>query len=485
MSRIRTDSVYVLIVLSAAVGIGLITACGGGSSEDGPAPEAAAQMLAFPEAEGFGRFAQGGRGGRVIEVTNLEDSGPGSLRQCAEVESGPRTCVFRVSGHIEVVKFGAGGGFGPSIDVVHPYLTIAGQTAPGDGIAVKGLIWIQTDHVIVRHLRSRPGWKVPNNWNFGIGGSHVILDHCSATWSTDEGIFISGKKDITVQWSIVAEGIQDGSVPSERRQSKGINLGGAVENVTLHHNYMAMNMVRNPVIGVASTGSASQIVDVVNNLVYYLNNGGGGDVHTGNGASHSNWVGNAYIQHRNAAFTGLGSLRTTGNLPYTSASGVFLKGNIDSKRHHNAEAETLFVWQDNGPFPLVSARYPAPPLSSETDAFQAYEEVLAKAGARLPVLDSVDARVLSFARSATFRPGNVTSGTAGAIIKHENDVGGFPVYSPGTPADDRDHDGMPDAWEELHGLDPNNPTDGSQDADNDGYSNLEEYLNQSDPRLKQ
>jgi len=435
-------------------------------------------MLAFPEAEGFGRFAKGGRGGRAIEVTNLNESGPGSFRQCAKVESAPRTFFSRFRGIIPVTPPMNT----PFVEVTNPYLTIAGQTAPGDGVMLQGLLWIKTDDVIVRHFRSRAGWNVPNNWNFGIGGQNIILDHCSGAWSTDEGIQILAGRNITVQWTIVAEGIQDDSIPDERRQSKGIFVWGPIQEVTLHHNYLAMNSARNPNISVFPTGSALQIFDVVNNLVYYVNDGGGGDVYTGNGPSHSNWVGNAYIQHQNAAFTGFGSLRTLGG-QYLSSSAIYLKGNIDNLRRDNTQAENLFVWQDGGPFPMTTTRFSAPPLATETDAFQAYEDVLAKAGARLPVLDSVDTRVLAFARSATFQSGNVTQGTAGAIIAHENEVGGFPVYSPGTPPDDSDHDGMPDTWEQAYGLDPTNPTDGPQDADSDGYTNLEEYLNNSNPRV--
>lgn len=474
MVKSSSEFGYFLVVLCAGLGLLSASACRP-SEEPPPAPTASAQ-LAFPEAEGFGRFAQGGRGGRVIDVTNLNDSGPGSFRQCAEVESGPRTCIFRVSGIIPVTTPMNG----PFVEVVHPLLTIAGQTAPGDGVMLQGLLWIKTDDVIVRHFRSRPGWNVPNNWNFGIGGQNIILDHCSGTWSTDEGIQILGGRNITVQWSIVAEGIQDGSVPDERRQSKGIFILGPIQEVTLHHNYLAMNFVRNPNISVSATGSSEQVFDIVNNLVYYVNNGGSADLVAANGPSHSNWVGNAYIQHVSATFTGFGALRTLGG-QFISSSAIYLEGNIDNLRQDNTQAESLFVWQDGSPFPRVSTRFSAPPLATETDAFHAYEDVLAKAGARLPVLDSVDFRVLSFARSATFLPGNVTQGTAGAIITHENEVGGFPVYRPGTPLNDGDHDGMPDTWERAHGLDPANPTDGPLDADSDGYTNLEEYLNNSNP----
>lgn len=478
---IRPTNMEVARLIATVVCLSLVmfhlTGCGSGSSGE----SAEKPIPAFPGAEGFGQFAKGGRGGRVIEVTNLTDSGPGSFRQCAEVESGPRTCVFRVGGLIQVTTPVAS----PYVEVKHPHLTIAGQTAPGDGVTLQGLLWIRTSQVIVRHFRSRPGWQIPNNWNFGIEGDDIILDHCSGSWSTDEGIIVLSGRRITIQWCIVAEGIQDESLPNVRRQAKGINLGGPIQEVTLHHNYLALNVVRNPTIGVSPTGSPFQIVEVVNNLVYYWNNGGSGEVFAGNGPSHSNWVGNAYIQHQDAVFTGLGSLRTLGDGAYASRSGVYVKGNIDSLRQSETNAEELFVWQDNGPFPLVPTRYPAPPLVSETDAFQAYADVLARAGARLPVLDSIDERLLSYARSTTFAPGQVAKGRGGAIIRHEDQVGGFPVYQSGSPPAERDHDGMPDAWELLHGLDPLNPNDGSQDTDGDGYTNLEEFLNNTDPRSAQ
>jgi hypothetical protein len=162
---------------------------------------------------------------------------------------------------------------------------------------------------------------------------------------------------------------------------------------------------------------------------------------------------------------------------------VYVKGNIGPLRQTETLPEDLFVWQDNGPFPFASARFPAPQLRSETSAFQAYEDVLNGSGARLPVLDGVDARLLSYARSATFVPGNVSRGRAGRIISHENEVGGFPAYDSGTVPIDTDHDGMPDEWEQEHELDPNNPGDGAQDRDGDGYTNLEEFLNHTHPLI--
>jgi hypothetical protein len=447
----------------------------------GPCPEG--KQIAFRGAEGFGQCAQGGRGGRVIEVTNLNDSGPGSFRQCAEVESGPRTCVFRVGGRIPVTTWPTTGKVNsPMIDIVNPYLTIAGQTAPGDGVSIDGFIWIRTDHVVVRHIRCRPGWAIENNWSFGIGGSDIILDHVSAAWSTDETITITGWRNITIQWSIVAEGIYD-TTNQEHRQSKGIFLWGAEENITLHHNYLAMNGSRNPAIYLKPLEDSPQpVIDIVNNVVYYYDQGGSAEIPAYDGPSYTNWVSNLYVQHQGARWTGWAPLRVMGNTAYAKQTGLYLRGNISQERPSNDLDEKKFVWND-GPetSQYVTTRYPAPKLASETDAFTAYAQVLAEAGATVPVRDAVDARIISYIRSATVKPGLVTKGTAGKIIKHENDVGGYPTYKSGIRPVDTDHDGIPDAWERSRNLNPADPSDGQADNDGDGYTNFEDYLH--DPMI--
>ncbi len=240
------------------------------------------KQIAFPGAEGFGRCAQGGRGGKVIEVTNLNDAGTGSLRDCMQ-QSGPRTCVFRVSGIINLttctVSCSSVGNCPnaqsscqwPTIQVNHPYLTVAGQTAPGDGIMIKGGLETggslnPVNDIILRHLRIRPGYDLPNMSSIFIRSNNSIADHLSVGWVTDEGIAVAGTsgkvtKDVTIQWSIFSEG------------SHGLAIGGGnanpASNITVHHNYFAMNWVRNP--QALSEGGQDNVVDIVNNLSYFWN----------------------------------------------------------------------------------------------------------------------------------------------------------------------------------------------------------------------
>ena len=232
---------------------------------------------AFPGAEGFGANAVGGRGGRVIEVTNLNDSGSGSLRAALET-SGPRIVVFRVAGNIVLTS---------AIDIRDPYVTIAGQTAPGDGITLRNVpsnlkspLIVRTHDVVVRYIRSRPGKPGP-----GTGGSdnlgaikifndqpnqsyNVIVDHCSLSWGTDEMLSTFYKTyDVSLQWNIVSEGL-DCETDSFKCRSYGILVGeSGGHSVSVHHNLVAHVVQRAPRMRIDG------VVDVVNNVVYNWNQG--------------------------------------------------------------------------------------------------------------------------------------------------------------------------------------------------------------------
>ncbi len=451
------------------------------------------KQVAFPGAEGFGRCAQGGRGGRVIEVTNLNDSGVGSLRDCMQ-QSGPRTCVFKVSGIINLntctvactsstncpnqsnaCSWG-------TIAVNHSNLTVAGQTAPGDGIMIRGLLELggslaKVSDVILRHIRVRPGYDLTNMSAIFVRSDNTIVDHVSVGWVTDEGIGVLGTsgvpaKDITIQWSIFSEG------------SHGLLVGGgssnSATNVTVHHNYFALNWVRNPML--LSEGGRDEVVDSVNNLSYVFN-----DSATSapcRGYYHHNYVGNAFIQHGGANYFGY-ALRILGanfddsrcNYPlYNPMSAIYVKGNIDYYRNNNSMSETASVKFEDGPTTVSPTRFAAPSVT-ETDAFQAYKDVIAGAGARKPKLDSIDLRAVNMVKDVPFLPGNVARGSLGKIVYHENEVGGYPAYNSVAAPIDTDKDGMPDTWEIQKGLNPNSTMDGALDQNNDGYTNLEDYLN--------
>lgn len=413
---------------------------------------------AFPGAEGFGAGAKGGRGGRVIAVTNLNDSGAGSLRQCAEVEQGPRTCIFRVAGTISL---------GSDIDIVNGNLTIAGQTAPGGGITLKASNPNSTAHmqvrapdVIIRYLRSRPGTKEMNSRALSMNNPQnivhdVMIDHNSFSWAGDElTITWLETNKVTYQWNIASESLP----PGTKGPSFGEDGGGYF---SVHHNLIAHHSQRLPQVS-ASIGP----VDIVNNVIY--NPGGNGSV-VKNG-THANYVAN-YIK------TGP---NTTSNAYIEDggakgpATGYYVENNyIDGNIKLNTAINQ------------VNTRYPAPPLTT-TSPQAAYEEVLNKAGAThgvdcsgswFPRRDSVDIRVVESVRART-RGHNGTG-----YITDPADVGGWPQLPAGTACADSDEDGMPDQWEtaKFGNTSRGSKDNSSSDADGDGYTDLEEYMNGTDP----
>ena len=429
----------------------------------GAADEKAAGANAFPSAEGFGAAAVGGRGGRVIEVTNLNDSGPGSLRAAIEA-SGPRIVVFRVGGTITVDS---------PLDINDPYITIAGQTAPGGGITLrndpsnpKSSLRVQTHDVIIRYLRARPGPSTDTSSSLrGITISkrgnppyNVILDHVSLSWGTDETLSVwYDTHNITVQWSIVSEGL-DCSTHEEGCHSKGPTLGSeGGGKYSIHHNLFAHNDERNPRI------KTDNVVDVVNNVIYNPGDSGGwGASHVSDG-SPVNYVGNYFKP-------GPSSTPTDYFISSSGDSGLYLQDNVNSTGGDDIRSS------DSGS--LISSRHSAPPLTVQSAA-EAYQSILDHAGASAGLncdgtfylrRDAVDTRIIN----------DVKNGT-GSVIDDPSEVGGWPTLESGTACADGDNDGMPDEFENKYGFDASDASDGADDLDNDGYTNIEEYLNGSSP----
>jgi hypothetical protein len=417
---------------------------------------------AFPGAEGFGAAAIGGRGGRVIEVTTLEDSGPGSLRAAVDA-SGSRIVVFRVSGTIALKS---------RLQIRNPYITIAGQTAPGDGICVKDYdLQIETDQVIVRYIRFRAGdnmgVEVDGIW---VGkGHHIILDHCSASWSVDETISVSsrgGIDSVTVQWCMITESLNSSTHSKGRHGYGSLIRGSHGEQYTFHHNLYAHHIYRSPWVGnylMPDEDSEGLIFDFRNNVVYNW----GGD-HAGansryrySGIAKVNFVGNYYKRGQDS----------TGDYGFmasmTWGRGFFQDNFMNGQCPEDPWALVKFdkFLESEKDIYKQSQPFPAPPVTmqSPTDAFA---RVLQEVGASLPKRDAVDRRIIE----------NVRNGT-GRIIDSEESVGGWPVLTSVSPPEDSDHDGMPDTWERTKGLNPNDETDGAFDRNNDGYTNVEEYLN--------
>lgn len=447
---------------------------------------------AFPGAEGFGTDTAGGRGGRVLFVDNLNDDGPGSFRAALRAE-GKRIVVFRTGGLITLSS---------GIDIVEPFLTVAGQTAPGDGICIKAsptmrgtLFAIKTHDVIFRGLRIRAGaegeppiadnrdcLQIGTTANYspakGTGRAHdIVVDHCSFSWSVDENISVWCKnRNVTIQNCIISEGLhysihsksQDPppkGQPYPYSHSTGLLVGGGgTLNTTLHHNLFAHNYRRNPRI----CGRTS--VEIVNNVVY---NWGGRGLHftgDGKGPILASVIANHFQPGPNSGKDGACVFIDPGKTAPEFGSGFYLQGNLSGTRGSPDEDDWKVAkgWKDRRQMEDAYRRnepaFKASDIVIDGDTANVLENVLAGAGA-MP-RDAVDERIVNDVRNGT-----------GKQIDDPSDVGGFPEYSTGTSPVDADDDGMPDAWEEEHGLDPQKPNAEDADLSDQGYTNIEVYIN--------
>jgi pectate lyase len=420
-----------------------------------------AQKLAFPGAEGSGNYTTGGRGGKVIYVSNLNDDGEGSLRAAIN-EKGTRTIVFKVSGTIFLQSF---------LDIRQGDLTIAGQTAPGDGICVAGYpVSINADNIIIRFMRFRLGDinKVTGDAMGAQNQKNIIIDHCSFSWATDENASFYRNENFTLQWCIISESLNN-SVHFKGEHGYGGIWGGHV--VSFHHNLFAHNTSRNPRFN-GSRRSQTEIVDFRNNVIY---NWGFNSIYGGEEGCY-NIVGNYYkagpatsSKCRNRIV----NITTSMNYNYgkffvsdnkTEESIAISDDNWNGGVDTRADIDSVRVLQ---PFDHV-------PIAKQT-AQEAFESVIMHAGASL-VRDSVDQRIIREVRTGTASFGTQYGGGGAGIIDSQKDVGGWPVLSSKTAPVDSDGDGMPDNWELKNKLNPSDPADGARcnlDAD---YTNLEVYL---------
>lgn len=415
---------------------------------------ASAQQLAFPGAEGFGRFTSGGRGGKVIAVTNLNDSGPGSLR-AAIAAAGARTVVFRLSGTIALQS---------AVRVENDSLTIAGQTAPGEGICLRDYpLIIAADHVIIRHLRIRLGdvHKLQEDAVSCIGQKNIIIDHCSLSWGIDEVASFYDNETATVQWCLISESL-NASFHKKGKHGYGGIWGG--RGASFHHNLLAHHSNRNPRFNGSRTHGepGREVVDFRNNVIY---NWGENSAYGGE-AGNQNVVAN-YFKFGPAT----GATKNRIVEPYDDkgrwyVADNFVHGFPEITADNWAGGVQGKFWQDG----RVDSPAACAPITTHT-AERAYELVLAHAGATLPKRDAIDARII-----AEVRNGTATFGNAG-IIDSQAEVGGWPALQSAPAPVDEDGDGMADAWEISNGLDPSNPADRNADFNGDGYTNLEKYLN--------
>jgi len=422
---------------------------------------AADPVPAFPGAEGYGAWATGGRGGRVIAVTNLADSGPGSLREALEESREPRIVVFHVSGYIDLKD---------RIRLSHGNVTVAGQSAPGGGICLRrhGLALSGARNVILRHLRIRPGDETGEEMDALTGENceNVIIDHCSLSWATDETLTMYRNKNTTVQWCNISESLFR-SAHSKGAHGYGGIWGGS--RATWHHNLLAHHSSRNP-----RFARGESPIDYRNNLIYNwgFNSAYGGE------ESSVNLVANCYVP-------GPATNKPDRILEAAAEkSKWFIEDNLvvgsPGLDRDNWQGGVQEPWTDERGLRLLKS-LPAAYLTTET-AEQAHDSVLEEAGATLPARDAHDARVLLEVRSRSARFGKSYDGGGNGIIDTPADAGGWPTLEAGEAPPDKDGDGMPDTWETTHKLNPADPSDGPADEDEDGYTNVEEYLNGTLPR---
>jgi hypothetical protein len=474
-----------------------------------PADLPQAKIPAFPGAWGGGMYSFGGRGGKVIVVTNLNDSGPGSFRDACE-QAGPRIIVFNVAGIIQLKD---------RLSIRAPYVTIAGNTAPGDGICIAGdTVQLDTHDIVIRHMRFRRGKTDAADRDDSFGGNpigNLIIDHVSASWSLDENISMYRHMfdhdnnpgtpslklptvNVTIQNSISSESL------STYHHAFGSTIGGL--NSTFHHNLWASNTGRNPSVGMYGDFT------FVNNVLFNYRH------RTVDGGDHRSLfnIFNNYLKpgpgtpREDVAYRFLKPESERSKTVVDNFGKAYVNGNVAE----GYDRVTKNNW-DGGVQPEVrSSRlkdvlakirvdqpFPHAPLPI-TSAAQAYAYVLANAGATLPHRDPVDERVVEEVRTGVIKPRTIDPTTAAqarlygyadkwvnalseyvahGYVTNPSEVGGWPKYE-GTPYPDSDHDGLPDEWESAHGLNPKDAADATTDLNGDGYTNIEDFINGLDPR---
>lgn len=457
-----------------------------------------AQLVAFPGAEGYGRYTTGGRGGAVYEVTNLKDDGSiGSLRWAVN-QSGKRTIVFKVSGNIPLKDY---------LKISKGDVTIAGQTAPGDGICLSNYtLSVQANNVIIRFIRSRLGdttivrdssgkpklnslglpLHVEDDAAHGMGTySNIIIDHCSFSWSIDEAASFYDNNNFTMQWCIISESLYR-SYHSKGNHGYGGIWGGM--GATFHHNLLAHNSSRNPRFCGAryhQSTASTEVVDLVNNVIYNwgFNSVYGGELGSQNvrlnyykpGPATKSSVRNRILNPTidSGTNSGLGKFYVADNYVDGSLETTADNWGLGVQGVSDAQKTQIKV---TTPFPIA-------PLTEQTPQ-DAYNSVLQFVGNNYPKRDTIDSRIINETRTGTVTYGgkgypleqNMDTSKVYGIIDSQSQVGGWPVLNSTTPPVDSDHDGMPDDWEVAHGLDPNNPAD-RNNLDSSGYTMLEVYLN--------
>ncbi|MBW2961767.1 pectinesterase family protein [Mesonia aestuariivivens] len=412
------------------------------------------QQKAFPTAEGFGQFTTGGRGGLVYKVTNLKDDGEGSLRK-GILKDTVRTIVFEVSGTIELNS---------SLDINHGNLSILGQTAPGEGITIKGYpVKVKADNVIIRYMRFRMGDEngVEDDALGGRELKNTVIDHCSISWATDENASFYWTENFTMQYCIISEALNE-SVHHKGNHGYGAIWGGV--NASFHHNLIVSNNSRNPRFGGSKSvpNSSHEFVDFRNNVIF---NWGDNSIYGGEKGKYN--IVNNYFKSGPATTSSKTDRIIGPSQPYGK---FYIKGNhivgfpeiTKDNWNGGVQGENILEAKKEEEYAIHNN------IKTQT-ALNAYENVLKNSGASL-ARDVVDQRIVYEVRTGKTTYGN-------GIIDSQEDVGGWPILRKGKSLTDSDGDGMPDEWERKNELLVTGNDANNFDLDKN-YTNLEVYTNQ-------
>jgi len=434
-------------------------------------------LPAFPGAEGAGANATGGRGGSVYYVTNLNDTGPGSLRTGISSASGPRTILFKVSGTIELQT---------DLSINKPNLTIAGQTAPGDGITLKRrTVKVSNRDVIVRFIRCRPGdadSAFEGDALWVVNATNVMIDHVSTSWSVDECLSVTWSTNVTVQWCMISESLKN-SQHDKGAHGYGSLLRYANGLLTFHHNLYQHHDSRNPRLG------DNIHLDFVNNVVYNWGGTAGYNAEDSddnlNGTllyftNALNCVSNYFIA--GPTTTGHQSVAFDSGVSNALQSQIYQSGNfIDSNKNGSLDGADTGWSMFGSPYTQLADRFPAPQVDSDTPQ-TAHERVLAFAGASV-TRDEVDSRLLATVRNHTGRLVDAVGPNDQATDYATNNINGtdyvfvrgWPALNSATPPVDSDNDGIPNYFELAVGW--STSVANNNHTNSDGYTDLEWYLN--------
>jgi pectate lyase len=436
--------------------------------------------IAFPGAEGFGKYTTGGRGGKVLIVSNLNDGGPGSFREAAEAK-GKRIIVFAVSGTIHL----------ESKLSIRGDATIAGQTAPGDGICLADHgVSLGGNNIIVRYLRFRMGDKFQNEGMTegagdddafgGVGRKNIIVDHCSVSWSTDEAFSVYAGDSTTLQWNLVSEPLnysyhfEKGDTDFERHGYGGI-WGG--RHLSAHHNLFAHCNNRNPRFNGIRTGT-EEFVDYYNNVIY---NWGGNNIYAGEGGNY-NLINNYFKWGPSTHPNTKSRIVNPGKWenPPIPFGKFYVRGNYVDGAPDVSENNWLGVHMGNNGTAedkknsVIEKPFPGSSISAQP-AKQAFDDVLRFAGASYK-RDTLDERIINDVKNRTGKLIDVQGGHPHGTA-YEKTINAWPGLKSHPAPGDSDQDGIPDDWEKKNGLDSSDATDALAYKLTRNFTNIEVYIN--------